>query len=268
MAGAFHTPTSFRDSRRSRDDSRILVWWAHVVENREDCAESTTAVDPVTALPMCPTEESLMTAPGAPVRLSPERLDEAAAVLGRAVVDDPLFGYLLPDAQQRVSGVPLMMEMFLRLGLAYGEVWVTPPPIRGVACWLPPAHPTITEEVRHAAGWQEVGAALGHEAVNRFQAFLRDRDDAVGSLAPQPHWHLTWLGVEPGHQGQGIGSTLVRQMTTRAGAEGMASWLFTFASRNVPIYEHLGFQVTLETRLPASGLRLWVMTHPPRVQSG
>jgi hypothetical protein len=34
--------------------------------------------------------------------------------------------------------------------------------------------------------------------------------------APQPHWHLAWLGVEPGHQGQGIRSILVRQMTTRA----------------------------------------------------
>ena len=55
-------------------------------------------------------------------------------------------------------------------------------------------------------------------------------------------------------------------MTTRADAEGMACWLFTFASRNVPIYEHLGFHVTLDTLLPSSGLRLWVMAHPPRLQ--
>jgi ribosomal protein S18 acetylase RimI-like enzyme len=201
----------------------------------------------------------------APVRLSPERLGEAAAVMGRAVVDDPLFVYILPDAELRVSGVPPMMEMFLRLGLTHGEVWVTPPPIRGVACWLSPAHPTTTEADRDAAGWREVGAAWGQEAVDRFQAFLGDRDGAVSSLAPQPHWHLTWLGVEPGQQGQGIGSTLVRQMTTRADAEGVACWLFTFAARNVPVYEHLGFHVTRDTLLPSSGLRLWVMARPPRV---
>jgi len=206
-----------------------------------------------------------MTAPVAPVRLPPERLAEAAAVLGRAVVDDPLFVSVLPDARQRVSGVPMMMEMFLRIGLAHGEVWVTPPPIRGVACWLSPAHPTITAEDRIAAGWSGVGAAWGHEAVVRYQAFIGDRDGAVGSLAPETHWHLAWLGVEPGRQGQGIGSTLVRQMTTRADAEGMACWLFTFAPRNVPVYEHLGFHVTLDTTLPSSGLRLWVMAHPPLV---
>jgi ribosomal protein S18 acetylase RimI-like enzyme len=201
----------------------------------------------------------------APVRLSPERLGEAAAVMGRAVVDDPLFVALLPDAEQRVSGVPPMMEMFLRLALAHGEVWVTPPPIRGVACWLSPTHPTITEEDRNAAGWSGVAAALGREAVDRFQTFLGDRDGAVSSLAPRPHWHLTWLGVEPGHQGQGIGSTLVRQMTTRADAEGVACWLFTFAARNVPLYAHLGFDVTLDTNLPSSGLRLWVMARSPRL---
>lgn len=57
-------------------------------------------------------------------------------------------------------------------------------------------------------------------------------------------------------------------MTTRADAEGMACWLFTFAPRNVPLYEHLGFQVTRDTILPSSGLRLWVMARPSRVQPG
>ena len=204
----------------------------------------------------------------APIPLPPERLGEAAAVMGRALLDDPLCVSVLPDAQQRVSGVPLLMGMFLRIGLAHGEVWVTPPPIRGVASWLSPAHPTITAEEREAAGWQEVAAALGREAVDRFQAFIDDRDGAVGSLAPESHWHLAWLGVEPGHQGQGIGSTLVRRMTDRADAEGTACWLFTFASRNVPVYEHLGFHVTLDTLLPSSGLRLWVMARPPHVQPG
>ena len=86
---------------------------------------------PVTAIPMRPPEEDIMTATVAPVRLPSERLTEAAAVLGQAVVDDPLFLYVLPDAQQRILGVPMMMEMFLRLGLAHGEAWATPPPIGG-----------------------------------------------------------------------------------------------------------------------------------------
>ncbi|MBA2598368.1 MAG: GNAT family N-acetyltransferase [Chloroflexia bacterium] len=207
-----------------------------------------------------------MAATVGPVPLPPERLVAAAAVMGRALVDDPLIIYILPDAQQRASGVAPMMTMFLRIGLAHGEVWVTPPPITGVACWLAPAHPAPTQEDRDAAGWREVADVWGSAAVARYQAFVADMGGVVGSLAPEPHWHLAWLGVEPGHQGQSIGSTLVRQMTTHADAKGIACWLFTFAPRNVPIYEHIGFQVTRDTILPSSGLRLWVMARPPLVQ--
>jgi hypothetical protein len=60
----------------------------------------------------------------------------------------------------------------------------------------------------------------------------------------------------------------VRQVTTRADAEGVSCTLFTFTPRNVPIYEHLGFHVTLDTNLPSSGLRLWVMARSPIVQPG
>lgn len=74
-----------------------------------------------------------MTAAVAPVPLPPERLGEAAAVMGRALVDDPLFVFVLSDPEQRTSGVRLMMESLLRIGLAQGEVWATSPPITGVA---------------------------------------------------------------------------------------------------------------------------------------
>ncbi len=159
-----------------------------------------------------------MTGTFEPVRLSPERLAEAAAVMGRAAVDDPIFVHALPDAEQRAVGVPRMMETVLRIGLAHGEVWVTPP-IAGVACWISPAHPTVTAADRDAAGWRAVGAAWGAEAFARYQAFAADVAEVFGRLAAEPHWYLAWLCVEPGQLGRGFGSTLVRHMTTRTDAE-------------------------------------------------
>ena len=198
-----------------------------------------------------------------PVRLLPERLVEAAAVLGRAAVDDPFFVYVLPDAARRAWGVPLIMQTVLRIGLAHGEVWTTPPPITGVASWLSPAHPVVTQADREAAGFAEVRALWGPEAIARFYGIGADVGEAE-SLAPaDPHWYLHWLGADPSAQGRGIGSTLVRQMTARADAEDVVCRLLNFVPRNVPIYEHLGFRVILDTVLSRTGLRLWVMAHPP-----
>ena len=200
-----------------------------------------------------------------PMRLLPERLIEAAAVMGRAAVDDPLFVYVLPDAAQRAWGVPLMMQFVLRIGLAHGEVWTTPPPITGVASWISPDHPAVTQADRETAGFAEVRATWGPEAIARFYDIGADVGEAE-SLAPaEPHWYLHWLGTEPSAQGRGIGSTLVRQMTARADAEDVACQLLNFVSRNVPIYEHLGFRVILDTVLSRTGLRLWVMARQPPV---
>jgi ribosomal protein S18 acetylase RimI-like enzyme len=203
-----------------------------------------------------------MSATFTPIRMSLEHISETAAMMGRALADDPLFVYVLPDPNQRALGVPAMMETSLRIGLVHGEVWTTPLPIAGVAVWQSPSHPKITEEDRDAAGWREVGVAWGTEAFARFQQFAADMRDLP---AEEPHWHLNWLCVEPDHQGQGIGSTLVRQMTARVGAEGLGCHLFTFAQHNVAIYEHLGFGVAADTILPRTGLRLWTMVRSPAV---
>jgi ribosomal protein S18 acetylase RimI-like enzyme len=200
-----------------------------------------------------------------PVHLLSERLIEAAAVLGRAAVDDPLFVYVLPDTAQRERGVPLLMQSVLRIGLTRGEVWTTPPPITGVASWISPAHPVVSQADREAAGFAEVRASWGPEAVARFYDVGADVAEAE-SLAPaEPHWYLHWLGIEPSAQGQGIGSTLVRQVFARADAEDVACQLLNFVPRNIPIYRHLGFRVILDTVLSRTGLRLWVMARPPLV---
>ena len=203
-----------------------------------------------------------MLASFAPVRLSPDDVLEAAAMMGRAAVDDPMFVYALPEATKRAAGAPLMLATSVRIALAHGEVWTTPQAITGVATWLSPSHPRLTPEDRDAAGAQEVRAAWGAEAFARFQTFDADVGGFVGTLAQEPHWHLGWLCVEPDHQGRGIGGRLVREMTARADAEDVPCELFTFVPKTVALYEHLGFRVTADTVLPRTGIRLMVMVRP------
>jgi GNAT superfamily N-acetyltransferase len=159
-----------------------------------------------------------------------------------------------------------MLETVLRIGLVHGEVWVTPP-ITGVAFWLSPEYPIVTEVDRDAAGWRAVGEAWGAEAFTRFRAFAADIGDVLASCVAESHWCLAWLCVDPGQQGQGIGSTLVRHMTARADRERLSCQLFTANLHNVPIYERLDFRVEQETILPRSGPRIWVMARQPEVET-
>ena len=198
------------------------------------------------------------------IRLDPERLEEAAGVLGRATVNDPIFVYCLPDRADRDRGVPLVMQAFLRLGLMHGEVWTTPDPIRGVAWWIPANIPALSRERVESAGVMAAASQWGDSGSARFQTFVADVGEVTAALADRPHWHLSWIGVEPASQGTGLGSMLMRHLLSRVDADEAECDLYDFVPENVPLYEHFDFRVQTDSILPRSGLRLWHMVRPSR----
>jgi ribosomal protein S18 acetylase RimI-like enzyme len=199
----------------------------------------------------------------APVRMSVDQLEGAAAVLARAAVDDPIFVHCLPDSAERARGVPLIMQYFLKLGLTHGEIWTTPGPISGAAWWSRPNDPKISPEDREAAGLSAVAGAWGEGAFGRFRDFAADISEVASAAADRLHWHLSWIGVEPAQQGKGVGSALLRHLIKRTDDSGVECDLFDFVPENVPLYEHFGFRVANDSILPRTGLRLWRMIRAP-----
>ena len=198
-----------------------------------------------------------------PVRLLPDQVMTAAAMMGRAATDDPLFEFCLPDETGRAEKVALFMQMILRVGLVHGEVWATPGTITGIAAWLAPDHSMISQEDRDAAGWISVRQAWGSDAIGRFQAFLTDIAEANERVNHDPHWYLMWVCVEPGHQGRGIGGALIREVLSQAEEKRVPCHLQTYTAHNVAIYKSLGFEVSKDMAMPRSGIRRWYMVRPP-----
>ena len=204
-----------------------------------------------------------MTTAITPVRLLPNQIVEAAAMMGRAAANDPLFNYCLPDEPDRAEKVASFMQMILRIGLVHGEVWATPGPITGIAAWLAPDHSMISQEDRETTGWSSVRQVWGSDAISRFEAFLADIGEANERASHDPHWYLMWVCVELGHQGQGIGSGLIREVLSQAVEQGVACHLQTYTAHNVAIYERLGFGVSQDMAMPRSGIQRWYMVRPP-----
>ena len=85
------------------------------------------------------------------------------------------------------------------------------------------------------------------------------------SMKPQePMWYLDHVGVDPDHQGGGIGSALVKLGLARAAEDGIPAYLEAGNPRNVPCYERLGFKVIAEADPPDGGPHIWFMRCDPR----
>ena len=123
-----------------------------------------------------------------------------------------------------------------------------------------------------AAGWVPPDGLHGLD-----QALVRMVDEVAGdaekcqtfwtwmeSMKPQePMWHLEHVGVDPDHQGGGIGSALVRLGLARAAEDGIPAYVEAANPRNVPLYERLGFKVIAEADVPGGGPRIWFMRCDP-----
>ena len=203
-----------------------------------------------------------------PIPLTLADLDEAAGVLGRATVNDPIFVYCLPDKADREWGVPRIQRAFLKLGMRQGEAWSTPRPITGVAWCITAEVPNFSPQEVEAAGLTAAGTGWGEEAFARFLEFRDDIREFAAGFGEWPHWHLAWIGVEPREQGRGISSAFMRQLTSQTDAAGIDCDLFNFVPRNVALYEHFGFDVSSDTILPRTGLRLWSMIRKPNPAPG
>ncbi len=192
------------------------------------------------------------------IRLPANQARSAATVLARAFHNDPLMQYLMPGETRRTRWLPSLFSIVVRYCLAYGEVYTTPG-LDGVACWLPPGetNPSFVRLARIGRRSPPVG--MGLAGLRRFLRVARYTEEIHTHLAPQAHWYLWALGVEPACQGQGLGGLLMQPVLARARAENLSCYLETMNSVNVPFYERHGFHVVSEGEPPGSGLRIWAM---------
>lgn len=189
----------------------------------------------------------------------------AAALLAHAFHADPLMCYAIPDPRQRRHLLPWLISLTLRDGCRHGAVYATAG-FEGAAVWLPPGRARRTPWRMLRAGM--VAAPLRvHWSILRRLAAVEARSQALHArYAPEPHWYLAQIGVEPALQRQGIASRLLRPMLAHMDAQALPCYLETENASNVAIYERYGFRVVAQEagQTTSSGPHIWAMLRAAR----
>jgi len=188
-------------------------------------------------------------------------LREFYAVFARAFEDDPLTGFLFPDAGSRIRRLTAFYRCMVPTLAAHGRM-ETDEEIRGGAVWQAPNPPrpgslqVLSMMLRSALalrGRTRAGIALGRtlEAVHE----------------RRPHWYLAVLGTAPEYQSMGVGSALIAPVLERCDREGVLAYLESSKEVNIPFYERHGFEVSQEVSIPG-GPMVWPMLRRPRQLRG
>ena len=196
-------------------------------------------------------------------RLKTDDFPRARALYSRAFFDYSLMVYARPNDRRRGPALATLYGAILWDYLVRGEVYATPD-FTGVAAWLRPGTPMPSFIQQARSGMLRLPLGFGLRGFLRLLAY-----DEVGrrlhhQYASEPHWFLALIGVDVGHQGQGLGSALMRPMLARADAEGKACWLDTHQENNVRLYQRHGFEIAERVDLPGRPVPVYGMLRRPR----
>lgn len=185
-------------------------------------------------------------------------LDAVGRTLAAAFDGDPVWRWMTPNTDDFQPAAARWFRAEARAQLrGHGHVLVDDQH-RGAALWAPPGR------------WRSTtieGLQIALPSLRLFGRGLRRSLDVVRRLEAAhpaaPHWYLAILGTDPDHQGSGVGSALIREVTDRCDAEGLGAYLESSKESNVPFYARHGFRVTDEVHLP-NGPTLWLMWRDPQ----
>lgn len=183
-------------------------------------------------------------------------LDALGTVLGRAYAGDPVWSWVYPQSD-RSRRLARMFRSLLRATRDRGATVLTDQATRGAAIWQ-----RSDDRGLGVLGNLRMGTSMvaSGARVRRGQAVMR----AIERRHPkEPHWYLAVLGIDPTHQGEGIGSALVRHVLDDPANVGEPAYLETETPANVPFYERHGFRVVGELDVPGGGPHLWLMWRRP-----
>ncbi|MGW4024945.1 GNAT family N-acetyltransferase [Streptomyces sp. NPDC005009] len=191
------------------------------------------------------------------------KADDAQAVsrtLARAFDDDPMMRWFFPDDSSREAALGrYFTTLFTRQYVEHGVCERTE---GAAAFWVPPEGQA--KAVPDAETVQELQDILGARA-----PLFRDAVEAAAEHSPkESHWYLAVIGAAPATRGQGHGAALLRSGLAKADAAGLPVCLESSKPSNLPFYEHFGFTVHEELRLPGGGPVLWAMRREPSPPAG
>jgi ribosomal protein S18 acetylase RimI-like enzyme len=185
-----------------------------------------------------------------------EDVDPLAAMLARAFHDDPVTRWVYAREARRRHWSQRFFRWQVQRLLPQDVSW-TDDERAGAALWALPG-----EWRENAKDTLSLLRLTLPGVLPRLPRVLQGLGHVEARHPAEPHLYLAVLGVDPSHQGEGVGSALIRPGLDLCDRERLPAYLETGKERNLAFYGRHGFTVVDELRLP-KGPPVWFLWREP-----
>jgi len=204
--------------------------------------------------------------------LCPDQDSEAAIVLGRAFVSDPLLQAVLPHAPDPIERARILSVVF---ALALKRQRLSGQPVFGIIQEDKVSAVAITDGAQRLSTKTPLLKALGMlfrmvSAVGLRGTLraIRFNQDISKNRPRQPHLYLSVIGVAPEQRGRHCGIALLDYLRSLLNlhSDWIGIYLETATEGNLGYYKQAGYQMLGETR--TLGVTMWRMMQPRAQDDG
>jgi len=183
--------------------------------------------------------------------------EEAAAIatLTLAFSTDPATRWTWPRAHDYLDAFPRFAKAFGGAGFTRGGAHIVGDHA-GTALWLPPG-----VEPDGAALGELMRATVSPQSMSDGLQVMRQMESHHPS---EPHWFLPLIGIDPKHQGKGLGGALLAHVTDICDRDDVLAYLESSNPRNVPLYQRHGFEIMGEIQYGSSPTIVPMLRRPRR----
>jgi len=184
----------------------------------------------------------------------PSEMQRAISTIVMAFSSDPIARWFLPGPHQYLTYFPEFIPPFAGQAFDHGSAYCTDD-FAAASLWLPPNVHSDQEVMGELA--QRAVAESDQEKVFAFMG-------QMGVFHPtDPHWYLPLIGVDPPHQGRGLGSALLKHALQNCDRDKLPAYLEATSPGSRRLYERHGFEAIGEIQ-HADSPPMWPMLRKPR----
>jgi GNAT superfamily N-acetyltransferase len=192
---------------------------------------------------------------------NPQSSRQVAQVLGKAFENDPVsiavYKNYAAGKRLRALTVDFSIELSVCIHKGYPIHVKEDGKIVAAAMIYPPG----TYPLSIIDQWLIVFKSFFMNGFYDIRNWLKWLEEIDKNHPTEAHYYLEYIGVEPGYQGKGYGSSLIKHLIHKADELGVGCYLENANPLNLPFYQHFGFQITSEKEI--IGLPSWFMWRPP-----
>lgn len=190
-------------------------------------------------------------------------LDRLAEVAADAYRDYPLHNWFTNGTYDKIAS-KLIMQISLRTMTEDAVMYADSEEINGFAVWLPFGFTGSTTLPFLLNGGLKLILHSGPGIIGRLLAYETYAMNLKKEFTDHYDWYLYNLSIKKDAQGKGLASKLMRPMLQFCDEERMVSYLETNKDTNVGLYQHYGFELMRQEKIPQTPVTHYAMVRNPQ----